>query len=49
VAGAVMWVPGSILFVVAAIAIVIGALRPRALTQPGAARYAHDTRLVVTD
>jgi putative membrane protein len=49
VAGAVMWVPGSILFVVAAIAIVIGALRPRALTRPRAARYAHDTRLVVTD
>jgi putative membrane protein len=49
VAGAIMWVPGSILFLVTAIAIMMHALRPHALTQPGAARYAHHTRLVVTD
>jgi cytochrome c oxidase assembly factor CtaG len=48
-AGAVMWVPGSILFVVIAIAIVIGALWPRALTRPVTARYSHDTGLVVTE
>jgi putative membrane protein len=49
IAGAIMWVPGSILFLVTAIATVIGALRPPALIQPAAARYAHDTRLVATD
>jgi hypothetical protein len=48
-AGAVMWVPGSILFVVIAIAIVLGALRPRTLIRPVTARYSQDTRLVVTD
>jgi putative membrane protein len=49
IAGAIMWVPGSILFLVIAIAIVIGALRPRALARLGATRYVHDTELVVTD
>jgi putative membrane protein len=49
IAGAIMWVPGSILFLVTAIAIVIGALRPHTLTQPGATRYAHGARLVVID
>lgn len=48
VAGAIMWVPGSILFLVPAIAIVIGALRPHSLTQPKAGRYAH-AGLVVSD
>jgi putative membrane protein len=43
VAGAIMWVPGSILFLVPAIIIVLGALRPRTLTFPGAVRYSHDT------
>jgi putative membrane protein len=33
IAGAIMWVPGSILFPVTAIAIVMSALRPHALTQ----------------
>jgi cytochrome c oxidase assembly factor CtaG len=37
IAGGIMWVPGSILFLVTAIAIVIGALRPHTLTQPGGA------------
>jgi cytochrome c oxidase assembly factor CtaG len=49
IAGAIMWVPGSILFLVAAIAIVIGVLRPRPLTRPGATRYVHNAELVVTD
>jgi putative membrane protein len=49
IAGAIMWVPGSILFLVTAIAIVIGLLRPRALARPGATRYVHDAELVVTD
>ncbi|MBV8775132.1 MAG: cytochrome c oxidase assembly protein [Deltaproteobacteria bacterium] len=48
VAGAIMWVPGSILLLVAAIAIVMGALRPHTLTRPGTARYTSHTRLVVT-
>jgi cytochrome c oxidase assembly factor CtaG len=47
IAGAIMWVPGSVLFLVTAIAIVIRALRPHTLTQPGATRYANDTGLVV--
>jgi len=42
VAGAIMWVPGSILFLIPAIAIVIGALRPHALVQPRADRYARE-------
>jgi cytochrome c oxidase assembly factor CtaG len=42
-AGAIMWVPGSILFLVTAIAIVISALRPDSLIQPIAGRYAHHT------
>lgn len=49
VAGAIMWVPGSILFLVPAIAIVIGALRPNTLIQPEADRYAHDAGLIVRD
>ena len=34
VAGAIMWVPGSVLFLLTAIAIVIRALKPRTLAQP---------------
>ena len=49
IAGAIMWVPGSILFLVTAIAIVISVLRPRALARPGAIRCVHDAELVVTD
>jgi len=49
IAGAIMWVPGSILFLVTAIAILISALSPHSLSQRGAARYAHDTELLVTD
>jgi cytochrome c oxidase assembly factor CtaG len=49
IAGAIMWVPGSILFLVTAIAIVIGGLKPQSLTQLPAGRYAHDPCLVVTD
>jgi cytochrome c oxidase assembly factor CtaG len=49
IAGAIMWVPGSILFSVTAIAIVINALRPHALTHPGIAHHAPDIRLVVND
>jgi len=49
IAGAIMWVPGSILFLVAATAIVISVLRPRALARPGATRYVHDAGLVVAD
>jgi putative membrane protein len=46
IAGGIMWVPGSILFLVTAIAIVIGVLRPLTLAQPVASRYTHDTDLV---
>ena len=49
IAGAIMWVPGSIIFLVTAMAIVIGVLRPRALARPGPNRYVHDADLVVTD
>ena len=49
IAGALMWVPGSILFLLTAIAIVIRALKPHTLTQPGARSYTHDTGLAVTD
>jgi putative membrane protein len=40
VAGAIMWVPGSLLFLVPAIAIVINALEPQTLAPPRATRYA---------
>jgi putative membrane protein len=49
IAGAIMWVPGSILFLVTAIAVVIGALKPQSLAQPVAGRYAHDTGPIVID
>jgi cytochrome c oxidase assembly factor CtaG len=49
IAGAIMWVPGSILFLLTLMAIVIRALRPHTLTQPGASGYTHDTGLVVID
>jgi len=47
-AGALMWVPGSSLFLITAIVIMLGALRPRTLTQPRAGRCAGDTGLVAT-
>jgi cytochrome c oxidase assembly factor CtaG len=49
IAGAIMWVPGSIVFLVAAVAIVMGALRPQSLTRPVAVRIPHNTGLIVTD
>jgi cytochrome c oxidase assembly factor CtaG len=49
IAGAIMWVPGSILFLVAAIGIVIGVLRPRALARPGATHYVYNAELIGTD
>jgi putative membrane protein len=39
VAGAIMWVPGALLFLVPAIAIVIHALEPQTLASPRANRY----------
>ena len=49
VAGAIMWVPGSILFLLTAVAIVIRALKPQTLIQPGIRSCTHDTGLVVID
>jgi putative membrane protein len=39
VAGAIMWVPGSILFLLPAVVIVIRALEPHTLARPRAGRY----------
>jgi len=48
IAGAIMWVPGSILFLVTVIAIVMSALRPQSLAQPIAGSYTQ-IDLAVTD
>ena len=42
VAGAIMWVPGSILFLVPAVAVVIRALEPASLAPPDAKPYGAD-------
>jgi cytochrome c oxidase assembly factor CtaG len=41
-AGAIMWVPGSLLLLIPAIAIVINALEPRTLVKPKGDRYARN-------
>jgi cytochrome c oxidase assembly factor CtaG len=40
-AGAIMWVPGSIVFLIPAVAMVLGALKPRALIRPPKAIATH--------
>jgi cytochrome c oxidase assembly factor CtaG len=49
IAGAIMWVPGSIPFLLTAIAIVMGALEPQTLTQLGASGHTRDTGLASID
>jgi hypothetical protein len=46
VAGAIMWLPGLIGFLVSAVAIVIGALEPHTLARPEVGRYTHDPALL---